>query len=319
MAAMAAIIPMAKPPRGTYMIGPAESVCRPGAASVPVVAWAGCTTVTAVTVLRSPLAMVVVLWKVDVNGVVAEDELLVLVVMEGVDDTVDDDAVEDGVEDEVEDGVEDGEVEGEVDGEAETEVDEVVVVWSVDEPPVVEPVDPVVEPVVEPVEPVEPVAPVESAVDETGAVEDSESVVVLSVVDGVEELVGLSEEGSDEGSVDEDDGSSEVNGSKIFDLEDKPTFDDAGDAAREVVALEVSCLLRFRLLVVVVSSTLGFRRSIGWSEMATADARSDDTRRTARRVIVLVERQNNQQEDQRKRGSGREEVEVEVRKWKLGG
>lgn len=49
---------------------------------------------------------------------------------------------------------------------------------------------------------------------------------------------------------------------------------------------------------------------MGWSEMATADARSDDTRRTARRVIVLVERQNNQQEDQRKRGSGREEVET---------
>lgn len=268
MAAKAAI---AKTPRGTCTIGPAESVCRPGAASVPVVAWAGCTTVTAVTVLRSPLAMVVVLWKVDVNGVVADDELVV--VIEGVVDG-----------DEVEDGRLDGDVDGEVDGEvdeAETEVEDEtevdVVVWSVDEPPVVEPVDPVVEPVVEPVEPVEPVAPVdpvdpvEPAVDETGAVEESESVVVLSVVDGVEELVGLSEEGSEEDSVedddtgdddpgDEEDGSSEVNGSRIFDLEDRLASEDAGDAAREVVALEVSCLLKFRR---VLSRALRFRRSIG--------------------------------------------------------
>lgn len=62
---------MAAPPiimnssRPRPLVEAAESVCRPGAGPVPVaVAWlvrVGCTTVTAVTVLRSPLGRVVVL------------------------------------------------------------------------------------------------------------------------------------------------------------------------------------------------------------------------------------------------------------------
>lgn len=283
---MAAKTPMANIPRGICKLGAAESVCSPG--SGPEVACAGCTTVTAVTVLRSPLAIVVVLWNVDVNGVVADDELLVVVVMDGVDDG-------DGVDEGVDDGVEDGEVDGEVVDEAETDVDEDTepedVVWSVDEPPV----DPGLEPVVDPV--VEPVGPVEPAVEDTGAVEESKSVVELSVAvtDGVDELTGSDDESEEEGSAeeeesggedddddDDDDGSSEVNGSRILDLDDRLTSDDAGDAVRddEAVAFEtaLSCRLRFNPAVSRTSS--GFRRSTGWSEMATAeDARSDDTSR----------------------------------------
>ena len=79
--------PMAKTPRWTFTLAAAESVCRPGAASAPVAACVGCTTVTAVTVLRSPLAIVVVLWNVEVKGVVADELLLVVVVViDGVDD-----------------------------------------------------------------------------------------------------------------------------------------------------------------------------------------------------------------------------------------
>lgn len=167
-----------------------------------------------------------------------------------------------------------------------------------------EPVDPGLEPVDEPVEP---------AVDDGGAVEESASVVVPSVGE-VDELAGSegsddgsedgseedsggeAEEGSDEGSEEDsggedDDGSSEVNGSKTVDLDDRLTSDDAGDAVRGAVALEAdpasSCRLRFRLVAVESKAPASrFRRSTGWSEMATADARSDDTSRAASRVIV---------------------------------
>lgn len=52
----------ARSSRRIFLVAPAESVCKPGAAEAPVAAWVGCTTVTAVTVLCSPLAMVEVLW-----------------------------------------------------------------------------------------------------------------------------------------------------------------------------------------------------------------------------------------------------------------
>lgn len=287
---------MANIPPGICKLGAAESVCRPG--SGPDVACGGCTTVTAVTVLRSPLAIVVVLWKVDVNGVVADDELLVVVVMDGVDDG---EGVDEGVDDDGDDddGVEDGEVDGEGVDDAEPDIDDEDTesedeTWSVDEP-----VDPGLEPVVEPVvlEPVvlEPMAPVEPAVEEAGTVDESESVVELSVADGVDELTGSDDESEEDGSAEEDesggeddDGSSEVNGSRILDLDDRLTSDDAGDAVNdEAVALETALSCRLRFSPAVSRTSSGFRRSTGWSEMATAeDARSDDTSREARRVIM---------------------------------
>lgn len=279
---------MANIPPGICKLGAAESVCRPG--SGPDVACGGCTTVTAVTVLRSPLAIVVVLWKVDVNGVVADDELLVVVVMDGVDDG---EGVDEGVDEDDDggddDGVEDGEVDGEAVDDAEPDIDDEDTesedeAWSVDEP-----VDPGLEPVVE------PVAPVEPAVEEAGAVDESESVVELSVADGVDELTGSDDESEEDGSAEEDEsggeddnGSSEVNGSRILDLDDRLTSDDAGDAVNdEAVALETALSCRLRFSPAVSRTSSGFRRSTGWSEMATAeDARSDDTSREARRVIM---------------------------------
>lgn len=61
---------IAKNSRFRFVVAPDESVCRPGATDVFVDAAVGCTTVNMVTVLGSPLAMVVVLLYVEVYGVV---------------------------------------------------------------------------------------------------------------------------------------------------------------------------------------------------------------------------------------------------------
>ena len=66
MATTAAPAMIAKNSRFRFVvIAPDVSVCRPGFAE-EVVDAVGCTTVNMVTVLRSPFAMVVVLWYVEV-------------------------------------------------------------------------------------------------------------------------------------------------------------------------------------------------------------------------------------------------------------
>ena len=133
MATTAAPPIMARNSRCKFAVVPAESVCNPGVADVAVAA--GWTTVTAVTVFRSPLAMVVVLGKADVKGVLFSvvdelDELVVdeAVVDEGEEAEEEEEAAEEEVE--VDDVVEDAAVE--VASELDATVDEVASVEDAD-------------------------------------------------------------------------------------------------------------------------------------------------------------------------------------------
>lgn len=147
MATTAAPPIMARNSRCKLAVVPAESVCNPGAADVAVAA--GWTTVTAVTVFRSPLAMVVVLGKVDVKGVLFS-------VVDGLDELVVDEAdVEEGEEEEEEE-----------EAEAEVEVDNVVE-------------DAAVEVASELDATVDEVASVEDADVDVGAVEEASAVLLL--------------------------------------------------------------------------------------------------------------------------------------------
>lgn len=148
MATTAAPPIMARNSRCKFAVVPAESVCNPGVADVAVAA--GCTTVTAVTVFRSPLAMVVVLGKVDVKGVLFS-------VVDELDELVVDEA-------DVEEGEEEGEEEEEA--EAEVEVDDVVE-------------DAAVEVTSELDATVDEVASVEDADVDVGAVEEVSAVLLL--------------------------------------------------------------------------------------------------------------------------------------------
>ena len=148
MATTAAPPIMARNSRCKLAVVPAESVCNPGVADVAVAA--GCTTVTAVTVFRSPLAMVVVLGKVDVKGVLFS-------VVDELDELVVDEA-------DVEEGEEEGEEEEEA--EAEVEVDDVVE-------------DAAVEVTSELDATVDEVASVEDADVDVGAVEEVSAVLLL--------------------------------------------------------------------------------------------------------------------------------------------
>ena len=133
MATTAAPPIMARNSRCKFAVVPAESVCNPGVAELAVAA--GWTTVTAVTVFRSPLAMVVVLGKADVKGVLFSvvdelDELVVdeAVVDEGEEAEEEEEAAEEEVE--VDDVVEDTAVE--VASELDATVDEVASVEDAD-------------------------------------------------------------------------------------------------------------------------------------------------------------------------------------------
>ena len=133
MATTAAPPIMARNSRCKFAVVPAESVCNPGVAELAVAA--GWTTVTAVTVFRSPLAMVVVLGKADVKGVLFSvvdelDELVVdeAVVDEGEEAEEEEEAAEEEVE--VDDVVEDAAVE--VASELDATVDEVASVEDAD-------------------------------------------------------------------------------------------------------------------------------------------------------------------------------------------
>ena len=133
MATTAAPPIMARNSRCKFAVVPAESVCNPGVAELAVAA--GWTTVTAVTVFRSPLAMVVVLGKADVKGVLFSvvdelDELVVdeAVVDEGEEAVEEEEAAEEEVE--VDDVVEDAAVE--VASELDATVDEVASVEDAD-------------------------------------------------------------------------------------------------------------------------------------------------------------------------------------------
>ena len=135
MATTAAPPIMARNSRCKFAVVPAESVCNPGVAELAVAA--GWTTVTAVTVFRSPLAMVVVLGKADVKGVLFSvvdelDELVVdeAVVDEGEEAEEEEEAAEEEEEVEVDDVVEDAAVE--VASELDATVDEVASVEDAD-------------------------------------------------------------------------------------------------------------------------------------------------------------------------------------------
>lgn len=157
MATTAAPPIMARNSRCKLAVVPAESVCNPGAADVAVAA--GWTTVTAVTVFRSPLAMVVVLGKVDVKGVLFS-------VVDGLDELVVDEA-----------DVEEGEEEEEEEAESEVEVDNVVE-------------DAAVEVASELDATVDEVASVEDADVDVGAVEEASAVLLLLLLGAAAEEEG---------------------------------------------------------------------------------------------------------------------------------
>lgn len=149
MATTAAPPIMARNSRCKLAVVPAESVCNPGA---DVAVAAGWTTVTAVTVFRSPLAMVVVLGKVDVKGVLFS-------VVDGLDELVVDEA-------DVEEDEEEEEEEAEAEAEVEVEVDNVVEDAAVE---VASELDATVDEVVS----------VEDADVDVGAVEEASAVLLL--------------------------------------------------------------------------------------------------------------------------------------------
>lgn len=178
MATTAAPPIMARNSRCKLAVVPAESVCNPGADEAVAAGW---TTVTAVTVFRSPLAMVVVLGKVDVKGVLFS-------VVDGLDELVVDEAdVEEGEEEEEEEEEEEAEAEVEV----EVEVDNVVEDAAVE---VASELDATVDEVVS----------VEDADVDVGAVEEASAVLLLL-------LLGAAAAGEEEGEV----GWSEVGWSEV--------------------------------------------------------------------------------------------------------